>query len=193
MATTGRQRTFSHIVGFDDCPFPRGHRGDVAIVGTVFSGLRLEGVLSGKVRRDGVNSTRELIRLVGSSRFAAHLQLVMLQGVALAGFNVVDAVRVHEELGLPVLVVARRAPRRDAMRRALFERIPGGARKWALVERLGEMEPLEGVYVQRVGLSAEEAAATLRATTPHGSVPEPLRLAHLIAGGVTTGESSGRV
>ncbi|KAA0013738.1 DUF99 family protein [Billgrantia pellis] len=193
MATTGRQRTFSHIVGFDDCPFPRGHRGDVAIVGTVFSRLRLEGVLSGKVRRDGVNSTRELIRLAGSSRFAAHLQLVMLQGVALAGFNVVDVPQLHAELGLPVLVVARRAPRREAMRRALLKRIPGGAHKWARVERLGEMEPLEGVYVQRVGLSVEEAAATLRATTPHGSVPEPLRVAHLIAGGVTTGESSGRV
>lgn len=192
MATTGRQRTFSHIVGFDDCPFPRGHRGDVPIVGTVFSGLRLEGVLSGKVRRDGVNSTRELIRLAGGSRFAAHLQLVMLQGVALAGFNVVDAARLHAELGLPVLVVARRAPRRDAMRRALLERIPGGARKWALVECLGEMEPVEGVYVQRVGLSAEEAAVAIRATTPHGSVPEPLRVAHLIAGGVATGESSGR-
>ncbi|MGR4068556.1 endonuclease dU [Billgrantia sp. C5P2] len=193
MATTRRERTFSHIVGFDDCPFPRGHRGDVAIVGAVFSGLRLEGVLSGKVRRDGVNSTRELIRLAGGTRFAAHLQLVMLQGVALAGFNVVDAVRLHAELGLPVLVVARRAPRKDAMRRALLERIPGGARKWALVERLGEMELLAGVYVQRVGLSRVEAEHVLRATTPHGSVPEPLRVAHLIAGGVTTGESSGRV
>ncbi|NIC35434.1 DUF99 family protein [Halomonas desiderata] len=190
MTTTGR--TFSHIVGFDDCPFPRGHRGDVAIVGTVFSGLRLEGVLSGRVRRDGVNSTRELIRLVGHSRFAAHLQLIMLQGVALAGFNVIDVPHLHAELGLPVLVVARRAPRQGAMRRALLERIPGGARKWALVERLGEMEPLAGVYVQRVGLSAEEAVAAIRATTPHGSVLEPLRVAHLIGGGVTTGESRGR-
>ena len=54
------------------------------------------------------------------------------------------------------------------------------------------MEPLAGVYVQRVGLSAEEAVAAIRATTPHGSVPEPLRVAHLIAGGVTTGESRGR-
>ncbi|MFW3613233.1 endonuclease dU [Billgrantia antri] len=191
MATTGRP--FSHIVGFDDCPFPRTHRGDVPIIGTVFSGLRLEGVLSGKVRRDGVNSTRELIRLAGSSRFAAHLQLIMLQGVALAGFNVIDVPRLHAELGLPVLVVARRAPRQGAMRRALLERIPGGARKWALVERLGEMEPLAGVYVQRMGLSREEAATTIRATTPHGRVPEPLRVAHLIAGGVATGESSGRV
>jgi endonuclease V-like protein UPF0215 family len=36
------------------------------------------------------------------------------------------------------------------------------------------------------------AAALLAATTLHGNVPEPLRLAHLIAGGVTTGESRGR-
>lgn len=193
MATTERHRTFSHIVGFDDCPFPRGHRGDVAIVGAVFSGLRLEGVLSGKVRRDGVNSTRELIRLAGGSCFAGHLQLVMLQGIALAGFNVVDVPRLHAELALPVLVVARRAPRRDAMRRALLEHIPSGAGKWALVERLGEMEPLAGVHVQRVGLSEAEAADVIRATTPHGKIPEPLRVAHLIAGGVTTGESRGRV
>ncbi|WP_181870073.1 hypothetical protein [Halomonas sp. DQ26W] len=54
MTTTGRHRTFSHIATFDDCPFPREHRGDVAIIiGTLFSGLRLEGVFSGKVRREG--------------------------------------------------------------------------------------------------------------------------------------------
>ncbi|WP_104203625.1 DUF99 family protein [Billgrantia saliphila] len=193
MATTERHRTFSHIVGFDDSPFAREHRGDVTIVGTVFSGLRLEGVLCGKVRRDGVNSTRELIRLAGASRFAGHLQLVMLQGIALAGFNVVDVPRLHAALGLPVLVVARRAPRREAIRRALLEHVTGGARKWSLIERLDEMEPLAGVYVQRMGLSREEAERVIRATTPNGSIPEPLRVAHLIAGGVTTGESSGRV
>lgn len=193
MASIRRQRTFSHIVGFDDCPFPRGHRGDVAIVGTVFSGLRLEGVLSGKVRRDGVNSTAELIRLTRGSRFFAHLQLIMLQGIAMAGFNVVDVPRLHAELGLPVLVVARGVPRREAMRKALLERIPGGVRKWALIEQLAEMEPLAGVHVQRAGISRDEAGRVIQSLTPHGKIPEPLRVAHLIAGGVTTGESSGRV
>jgi uncharacterized protein len=192
MVSMRRPRTFSHIVGFDDCPFAREHRGNVPIVGVVYSGLRLEGVLSGRVRRDGANSTRELMRLAGQSRFAAHLQLVMLQGIALAGFNVVDVPRLFAELGLPVLVVARRAPRREAMRRALLGHIPGGARKWALVEKLGEMEPLAGVYVQRMGLSYDEAERVLRDTTPNGVIPEPLRVAHLIAGGIATGESSGR-
>ncbi|MGC3875298.1 DUF99 family protein [Halomonas sp. GXIMD04776] len=190
--TDSRTTPFSHIVGFDDCPFARDHRGDVCIVGAIYAGLRLEGVVSGKVRRDGVDSTSELIRLVGASKFAGHLQLVLLQGIALAGFNVVDVEGLHEVLGIPVLVVARHAPRREAMRRALLEHIPGGARKWSLIERLGPMEPLAGVYVQRCGLSRDEAASVVRETAMNGAIPEPLRTAHLIAGGIGTGESSGR-
>ncbi|MCC6647897.1 MAG: hypothetical protein IT374_20305 [Polyangiaceae bacterium] len=37
-----------------------------------------------------------------------------------------------------------------------------------------------------------EARDLVIATTLHGNVPEALRLAHLIAGGVTTGVSRGR-
>lgn len=183
---------FSHVVGFDDHPFPRHHRGDVGVVGAVFSGARLEGVLSGRVRRDGANAARRLEEMVRGSRFAGHLQLVMLQGIALAGFNVVDVPRLHRRLGIPVLVVARRAPDLPAMRRALLARVPGGARKWALIERLGPMEPVAGVWVQRAGLSPAEAEEVVRRTALHGRIPEPLRTAHLIAGGVATGESRGR-
>lgn len=185
-------RTFSHIVGFDDCPFPRAHRGDVRVVGTIFAGARMEGVVSGKVRRDGRNSTPVLTRLVSGSKFGAHAQLVLLQGVALAGFNVIDVPQLCEALGIPALVVARHAPRPEAMRRALLERIPGGARKWALVERLGPMEPLGHVHVQRVGITREEAANVISATAINGNIPEPLRAAHLIAGGIGCGESRGR-
>jgi endonuclease V-like protein UPF0215 family len=39
-------RHLSHIVGFDDAPFDRTYRGDVMVVGAVFSGSRLDGVLS---------------------------------------------------------------------------------------------------------------------------------------------------
>ena len=53
------------------------------------------------------------------------------------------------------------------------------------------MEPLGAMFVQRVGLSLGEAADLIRATTLHGNLPEPLRLAHIIAGGVTLGVSRG--
>ncbi|MFN7088062.1 MAG: DUF99 family protein, partial [Burkholderiales bacterium] len=48
----------SHVIGFDDAPFARSHRGDVMIVGVVYAGIRPDGVLSSKVRRDGANATR---------------------------------------------------------------------------------------------------------------------------------------
>ena len=164
----------------------------MAVVGAVFAGLRLQGVLSARVRRDGVNATRVLAGLVTSSRFAPQLQLVLLQGIALAGFNVVDVAQLHERLGIAVLVVARRAPRLDRIREALLERVPGGRRKWRLIERLGPMEPAAGVFVQRAGLSLADAERVVRRLAVNGRVPEPLRTAHLIAGGLGTGHSRGR-
>ena len=158
----------------------------------MFAGLRLEGVLRGRVRRDGVNATRALVQLAAGSRFAPQLQLVLLQGIALAGFNVVDVAELHERLALPVLVVARRAPRLDLIRRALLERVPGGRRKWRLVERLGPMEPAAGVFVQRAGLSLADAERVVRRLAVSGRIPEPLRTAHLIAGALATGQSRGR-
>jgi len=163
------------------------------VVGAVFAGLRLDGVLHGKVRRDGANATRTLARLVSSSKFARQLQLVLLQGIALAGFNVVDIAGLHDVLRIPILVVVRRLPRLDRVRRALLARVPGGARKWNLIARLGPPEPVAGVFVQRIGLSVDDAERVIRRLAVHGSVPEPLRTAHLIAGAIATGQSRGRV
>jgi len=42
-------KRISRVIGFDDAPVERAHRGDALIVGAVFAGTRLEGVLSGKV------------------------------------------------------------------------------------------------------------------------------------------------
>ena len=182
----------SHVVGFDDAPFPRGARGDVPVVGCVFSETTFTGVLSGRVRKDGRNGTEVLARLVTSSKWAPQLQLVMLQGIALAGFNVVDLAALRRLTGLPVLVVARRAPDISAIRDALLRRVPGGARKWARVEAAGPMQSCAGVHVQRAGLTLDQAAAVIARTALHGRIPEPLRAAHLVAGGVWGGESRGR-
>lgn len=185
-------KRLSHVVGFDDAPFERSHRGDVLLVGAVYAGVRLEGVLTTRVRRDGANSTRALARCVLESRFRPQLQLVLLQGIAFAGFNVVDLPGLHRELELPVATVARRAPDLDAIRRALLGRVRGGARKWALIERAGPMEPVGPVYAQWCGLPRPQLEATLQALSVNGALPEPLRTAHLIAGGVTRGESRHR-
>jgi endonuclease V-like protein UPF0215 family len=207
-----------NVIGFDDGPFERGHRGDVLLVGVVCSGTRVDGVVSGRVRRDGANSTRAMIALVRRSQFAAGLQAVLLQGIAVAGFNVVDVHALRDALGIPVLVVTRRRPDMTAVHRALFSGAPsirppvrGASRKWALIEAAGPMEPLptshramrrvamsgetlstRPLWVQRVGVTIERARMVIDCTTLHGHLPEPLRVAHLVAGGLVTGRSRGR-
>lgn len=185
-------KAITNVVGFDDAPFDHDHRGDVRLVGIVCSRTRLDGVLSGKVRRDGRNSTSVMIELVRTSQFREHVRAVLLQGIAVAGFNVVDVHALHDGLGVPVVAITRREPRWSRIRHALFSCTPGADRKWALIQAAGPMDAVAGVYVQRVGIGLEETRAMLRATTLHGSLPEPLRLAHLVAGGVTTGKSRGR-
>ncbi|HSU40939.1 MAG TPA: DUF99 family protein [Polyangiaceae bacterium] len=180
------------MIGFDDAPFEKRRRGDVRLVGVVCARTRLDGVVSGFVRRDGRNSTARMIELVTRSQFRKHVRAVLLQGIAVAGFNVVDVQALHRALGVPVLVLMRRRPRFALIHDALFGHTPGAARKWSLIERAGPVEPLGALYCQRVGLTFADAAELVAATTLHGNLPEPLRLAHLIAGGVTTGTSRGR-
>lgn len=186
-------------------------------MGAVCAGTRLDGLVSGHVRRDGADATRRMIDLIQGSQFQTNVRAVMLQGIAVGGFNVVDVHELSVTLRVPVLVVMRRQPDLDAMRRALFSDVPpmrprvrGAERKWRLIERAGPVELLgstgrpghalptglrsEGtrLWVQRVGLSADAARALVRDTTLHGSLPEPIRVAHLVAGGISTGRSRGR-
>lgn len=202
-----------NVIGFDDGPFAREHRGDVLLVGVVASGTRVDGIVSGRIRRDGVDSTRTMASLVRGSQFASTVQAVLLHGIAVGGFNVVDIHGLARDLGVPVLVVVRRRPDLASIKRALFSdeptarpRVAGAARKWRLIEAAGAIEELgpsrrsrkahrvpgPRVFVQRAGLSLEEARRIVLATTLHGNIPEPLRVAHLVAGGIVTGKSRGR-
>lgn len=191
--TRAKNGRYSHVVDFDDMPFAADHRGDVGVVGAVYCDDRLEGVLHGRVRRDGVNATRVLAGLLEGSRWAPQLQAVLLQGIAMAGFNVVDLAALHRRLALPVVAVARRAPDLAAIELALRTRVPGGSRKWRLIRHAGPMRAAAGLYLQPVGLSLDEAAALVRRHARHGRVPEPLRTAHLIAAGMSPLPSRQRV
>jgi hypothetical protein len=182
----------SNVIGFDDAPFEPGTRGPVKIVGAIYSGLRFDGVLMGEIEKDGVDGAEVIARLIAESKFRDHIQLIMLQGITLAGFNVVDVLALHEQLELPVLVISRRLPDLAAMKAALLTRIRRGEQKWRWIERLGPMEPAGQVYVQRVGLTTAEAVAVVDRFALHSHIPEPLRTAHLIAGAIAEGQSRGK-
>ena len=191
------KRRFSNVIGIDDAPFvprrgtPRAMTKKVKVVGALFARLNLHGVILFEVTEDGDDAAAVLAQGIVRSKFLGHIQLIMLQGIALGGLNVVDVPWLSKETGRPVLVVARRAPDMDAMERALSS-VKDGDKKLAIIHSLGPMEPIGGVYCQRYGLSREEAEETLRLFCVNGLIPEPIRVAHLIGGALVNGVSSGR-
>jgi hypothetical protein len=178
-------RALTNTIGFDDGPFAPDHRGDVDLIGTVFSGLRLDAVLRTKVRRDGRNATDRIVDVIAGSRFHKHPQLILLQGIAVAGFNVVDIHALNQRLRVPVLVVSRHNPDLKAVRGALLGHVRGGKRKWHLIERAGPPMKMSDVWIQCAGCTCEVAGLLIKRLAVNGHIPEPLRAAHLIAGGIS--------
>jgi len=92
-----------------------------------------------------------------------------------------------------VIVVSRQRPDLDAVRRALLEKVPGGQRKWRLIEEAGPPAAAAGVWIQWAGISHERAQELVGRLAVHGRIPEPLRTAHLIASAFSAEGSRQRV
>ena len=192
--TVSMRAPYANVVGFDDAPFTRDGSSEVGVVGAVYAAERLDGVLCGHVTRDGDDAATRLAELIERSRFLDHLTLVFLQGITLGGFNVIDIHELAERVSRPVLVVARREPDWPSIHAALAGAVPGGEAKRARLDRAGAMEAMAGVWVQRAGIDPDAAEAAILRHRRHGLVPEPIRVAHLIAGAVggAGGHSRGR-
>lgn len=178
------------ILAVDDSRFSRGDVG-VLVAGIVGRGELVEGVLSFRVEADGDDSTMKLIRSVRKSRFMDQIRLIAINGTTVAGMNIVDILRVSGSLMVPVLAITRKKPHPAMLKRRLRLAKPKGyVAKIEALDRISgssEVYRSHGMYVQAVGIGREEAA-------PHlGACIALLRLARMVAGGIATGESRGRM
>jgi len=178
-------------IGFDDAPFARGRRGDVGLAGVICAGTRFEGLVWGQLRQDGWNATDALARLLVAGKFLPQLHLVLLDGIAFGGLNVVDLEALAARLGRPCVAVMRRPPDLAAVERAI-RRLPRAERRLAVLRRAGPLHR-HGPFVFQVrGGDPGATGLALERLTDRGAVPEPLRLAHLVGAAVVRGESGRR-
>jgi len=182
----------TRILGFDDAPFDKFNDKEVLVVGTVFrGGQSIDGIISCKAKVDGSDSTNKLIDLVRKTKHRKQLQIILLKGIAVGGFNVIDINELSKKTKLPVIVVMRKQPNLRRIQLAL-KNLKDGDKKWRLIKKAGEIQKIGNLLVQSAGIKKEKIKEILRISTLRGHIPEPLRVAHLIASGVTEGESRGR-
>ncbi len=178
----------ARVLGIDDSPFTRNDE-QVLVVGVVWRSGIVEGVLSTHVKRDGLDSTEKLERMVLKSKFRPQIKLVVIHGATLAGFNIVDIHKLSRSLALPVIAVAKKRPHAKEVRNAL-KNFADRKRRCELVKSAGPVFKVGGLYAQLAGIDAEDARRFL---SSFDGMPEPVRLAHIIGSGVVRGESHGKV
>ncbi len=165
------------------------------LVGIVARDGSIEGILSGSVAVNGEDATRMISRMISRTRFKDQIRIVALNGVAIAGLNVMDVQMLEKELHVETIVFTRAKPDPRKLVHALnaFARKSGMSTKEkkeriALVREQAKRKPesVEGFHIQCM-LKNYELRAFARQSF------EMLRIAHLIASGIETGESRGRI
>ena len=176
------------VIGFDDAPFLR-HAGEpVSIAGVVCAGTRFEGMVWGQIEPDGWDATEVILKLLVGRKFLPQLHIVLLDGIAFGGFNVIDLPRLSEQLQLPCVAVMRRMPNLVTVEQALH-RLPYPERRLQLLQRAGTIYAYPPFFFQVCGACPQVTFSVLQRLTDCGKVPEALRLAHLIGAAVVKGES----
>src|SRR4030066_1596442 len=128
--------------------------------------------------------------MVNSSPQRKQLRVIMLDGVTFAGFNVVDIKRLASETQLPTIAVTRDEPNFKDIHEAL-RNLPRSEERWKAVQNAGKIVRVytrskkERVFIETAGISDGDAEKIVKLTSTRSSVPEPLRVAHLIASGIS--------
>ncbi len=140
----------------------------------------------GWIAVDGLDATREANSLVDKLPRAP----VLLSGVTFGGFNLIDPWKVQRRYRTPTIVVVGSRPDNRAVKRALVKHFPDWKERWEIIRSLGPLrrvrtlvgEPL--IFYEAVGCTASEAKKILTSSARISRVPEPLRVANLVARGL---------
>jgi endonuclease V-like protein UPF0215 family len=118
-----------------------------------------------------------------------------VDGACLGGFNVVDIDDLSESTKIPVITITRDKPNMNKIKRALQKNFTDWEDRWLLLQKrklYSITTKHNPIYIKCTGLSLEEAKEIINISTIRGAIPEPVRVAHLIASGITRGESYGK-
>ena len=179
------------VLGIDDGEFVPRTKGTVDVVGVVYrGGYWFEGVMRAEITIDGVDATEKIAAMIESSPYYRELRIAVLDGVTFAGFNVVDISKLSRRVELPVISVVRKKPELEEIRSAL-KNLSDFEIRWRAMENAGkifEVETRKGenpIYMHIAGILREDAEKIMKKTSTRSLIPEALRVAHVIASGLT--------
>ena len=180
----------SRLLGVEDGSFnafSRDTDSHTFLCGVSMTGGRIEDVLISRIEVDGFDATEKLLGMLNGVEADA----IILGGITFAGFNIIDPSLIFNEIGMPVIIYSGKKPDDEEMLFALKKHFDDWMERWKIVEGLGEVSELvvrpcdPPVYFETVGGSKEWAEVVLRSSALVCRIPEPVRVAGLVARGLS--------
>jgi len=158
---------------------------------SVFAGVvirgkyQVEDVRFSKATLYGMDATKTLIELFRSiSR--PDINIILVNGVIVSLYNVIDLIELFEEIRKPVIAVSYRE---SSGLEKLLRSLPFGEKRLQVYRRNGARHKVilkNGfpLYIRTLGISTKTALVLLNQLTEYGKIPEPIKVAKNIARGV---------
>ncbi|MCQ8894481.1 MAG: DUF99 family protein [Methanolinea sp.] len=147
--------------------------------------LRIDGVAFARISVGGLDATDGVLSIYHQLN-RRDINCIFLGGCIIAWYNIIDPAEVARCSGLPVIAITYRES--PGIRANITDLFPGDGDRLSRYDRLGERSPValaDGhvLYVRPFGIGLKEASILCRDYTLEGKVPEPLRVARLVARG----------
>ena len=145
--------------------------------------LRVDGLAIAHATVGGDDATNAVLRIY-EQLDRADVNAIVLSGVAVSWFNIIDLAEVFDKIQKPLICVTYEES--IGLERFISEYFPEPEKKLHLYKRLGPRERVKlktgyEVFVRILGCSVEDARILLNKFTQDGRVPEPVRVARLAA------------
>jgi uncharacterized protein len=145
--------------------------------------LRIDGFTFGRVTVGGMDATDTILKMIHDLD-RRDINVVLLSGCVIAWFNVIDPERIAAESEIPVICITYEES--DGLLDDLLHHFPEDKTRVQAYLRLGVRAPLDlgsdrMIYLRAAGIGYEDAARFCRDFILEGKIPEPLRVARLLA------------
>jgi len=164
--------------------FRQGQKRSVLAGVVMRSDFVIDGVALGKTAVGGDDATSSIVSLFRKLK-RNDVNLIMVSGAILSLYNIIDVDLLSRRTGLPVLCLTYKETKgiEGSIRRHFPE---GAAEKLEAYRKLGgrlgvKLHTGYKIYVRIAGIDKGSAEAVCNSFTLQGSIPEPVRVAKLLA------------
>jgi endonuclease V-like protein UPF0215 family len=145
--------------------------------------LIIDGMVFGSATIEGDDATDSIISM-HKSLARDDINCILLDGLVISMYNIIDGERVTSETGLPVIAITFEDSK--GLESSIKHHFDNWQDKLEQYYKLGKRERValktgKNLFLRYWGLSQKRAIAILNSFTLQGSVPEPIRVAKLVA------------